>query len=410
MLEVKNLDIAYGQHQALSKVSIQIQKGEIVVILGANGAGKSSLIRTISGMCEGQVDGEIAYNGQSLLGLNADQIVNLGIALVPEGRAIFGDMTVEENLKLGAYPKRARERQTANLERVFSLFPKLQERKKQVSRTMSGGEQQMVAVGRAMMSDPAILMLDEPSLGLSPLLSKELFQSLGQIGKAGLGVLIVEQNAKLSLKLADRGYLIENGVVVGADTASNLMSDPAVQAAYLGKRKSSENGLKKAQTVFATEVATTTANHAPPAQGLLFIQPAGVNSAWFEPEPILHEPLVDLVERASNVSKTQTSLTSKIVHKNLPSHPTGLAADTASSTTGVHAFQSQIDSLLADMEQTAQRTRTAKPENNHQHKRALVGLDAEDYQNLPHIPVYKKNRIKIYTRNQAGRLVKSKEV
>ncbi|MCH1474111.1 MAG: ABC transporter ATP-binding protein, partial [Alphaproteobacteria bacterium] len=234
MLEVKNLSVSYGKHRALDDISVQITKGEVVVILGANGAGKSSLLRAIAGLSEGHCDGDISFAGQTLLGQSPDEIVTGGIALVPEGRAIFGDLNVEENLRLGAYNERARVNEQANLDRVLTLFPKLRERRKQISRTMSGGEQQMVAVGRALMSDPTILMLDEPSLGLSPLLSKELFQALGRIRETGLGVLVVEQNAKLSLAIADRGYLIENGRIVGSNDAASLASDPAVQAAYLG--------------------------------------------------------------------------------------------------------------------------------------------------------------------------------
>ena len=236
MLKVDNLSVAYGQHRALDNVSVQIAKGEVVVILGANGAGKSSLLRTIAGLSKGHCEGDISFDGGSLMGVSPDDIVTGGIALVPEGRAIFGDLNVEENLRLGAYNERARANEAANLDRVLTLFPKLRDRRKQITRTMSGGEQQMVAIGRALMSDPSILMLDEPSLGLSPLLSKELFQALGSIRETGLGVLVVEQNAKLSLAIADRGYLIENGHIVGADDAASLAADPAVQAAYLGGR------------------------------------------------------------------------------------------------------------------------------------------------------------------------------
>jgi len=234
MLSVKNLAISYGQHQAVRDLTIQTDIGEVVVILGANGAGKSSLLRSIAGLCKGHVQGDISFQGQSLLEMSPDEIVTAGIALVPEGRAIFGDLSVEENLRLGAFNERARDKQAANLDQVLTLFPKLRERRRQIARTMSGGEQQMVAIGRALMSDPSILMLDEPSLGLSPLLSRELFQALGKIRETGIGVLVVEQNAKLSLSIADRGYLIENGQMVGQNDAASLASDPAVQAAYLG--------------------------------------------------------------------------------------------------------------------------------------------------------------------------------
>ena len=234
MLEIRDLSVSYGQHQALNDATLHVDTGEIVVILGANGAGKSTLLKALSGINEGSVTGDITLSGQSLAGLTSDQIVEEGVALVPEGRGIFGDLTVEENLKLGAYPNRAKGDEQSNLERVYDLFPKLIERRRQVARTMSGGEQQMVAIGRAMMSSPRILTLDEPSLGLSPLLCKELFQNLRAVRDLGIGVLMVEQNAKQSLAIADRGYLLENTRIVHTDTAEALIHDPAVQAAYLG--------------------------------------------------------------------------------------------------------------------------------------------------------------------------------
>ena len=234
MLEVRDLTVSYGKHRALEGAAIHVKPGKIVVILGANGAGKSTLLKALSGICEGQVRGSVILDGQSIGGLSADRIVEEGIALVPEGRGIFGDLTVEENLKLGAFPQRAKGDEAANFDRVYALFPKLTERRKQVARTMSGGEQQMVAIGRAMMSSPQILMLDEPSLGLSPLLCKELFQNLKTVRALGIGILMVEQNARQSLAIADRGYLLENTRIVHEDSAEALMHDPAVQAAYLG--------------------------------------------------------------------------------------------------------------------------------------------------------------------------------
>ena len=268
MLDVKNLSVVYGKHQALTDISISVDTGELVVILGANGAGKSSLLRALAGLCEGEMSGQVSLDSKLIFDLNADEIVQLGIALVPEGRAIFGDLSVEENLKLGAYAERARSKQQENLALVFQLFPKLQERRKQVARTMSGGEQQMVAIGRALMSAPSILMLDEPSLGLSPLLSKELFQVLSRIRESGIGVLMVEQNAKLSLSVADRGYLIEVGNLVGEDTAENLSRDPAVQAAYLG------SGSKTTTPKPAIGIARTAASN---SLAHRYIQPAGLD-------------------------------------------------------------------------------------------------------------------------------------
>lgn len=234
MLELNNVTVRYGQHRALEKASVNVAKGEIVVILGANGAGKSTLLKAASGICEGVVEGDIRLDGTNLADLAPNKIVDAGLALVPEGRGVFPDLSVRENLTLGAYSRRARDEEKSTLERVYTLFPKLQERGGQIVGTMSGGEQQMVAIGRAMMSNPTVLTLDEPSLGLSPLLSKELFQNLARVRELGIGVLMVEQNAKQSLAIADRGYLIENAQVVYEDSAKNLMSDPAVQAAYLG--------------------------------------------------------------------------------------------------------------------------------------------------------------------------------
>jgi len=234
MLEVKGLSATYGKHRALDGASLHVAPGEIAVILGTNGAGKSTLLKSIAGICEGRVSGTVTMSGEPLLGLPPHKVVERGVALVPEGRGIFGDLSVRDNLMLGANPERAREDYAQVYDRLISLFPKLEERANQIARTMSGGEQQMVAIGRAMMSNPVILMLDEPSLGLSPLLSKELFQNLKAVREAGLGILLVEQNARLSLGIADRGYLLENGEILREDRAEVLRNDPAVQAAYLG--------------------------------------------------------------------------------------------------------------------------------------------------------------------------------
>ena len=234
MLEVHDLSLAYGKHQALRGVSLQVAKGELVVMLGANGAGKSSLLKAIGAMVRPQDGARVLLAGQELTRLPAHQVVEAGLALVPEGRGVFGDLTVRENLQLGAQPKRARALEAQSLARVLDLFPKLAQRMPQTVRTMSGGEQQMVAVGRALMSAPDILLLDEPSLGLSPLMCKELFAALARIRTLGVGVLLVEQNARQSLAIADRGYLLETGLIVGQGTAAELQASPAVRQAYLG--------------------------------------------------------------------------------------------------------------------------------------------------------------------------------
>ncbi len=234
MLEIRALSVNYGLHRVLDDVSLDVAPGEIVVILGANGAGKTTLLKTVGGIVEPRAGGEISIEGTKLIGRPRHQIVEAGIALVPEGRGIFAALTVTENLALGAFARRAREREADNLETVLTLFPRLAERGRQTVRTLSGGEQQMVAIGRALMSAPRYLLLDEPSLGLSPLLCTELFRSLGRIRETGVGVLLVEQNARRSLDIADRGYLIENGRIVGAGTADALKTDDSVQRAYLG--------------------------------------------------------------------------------------------------------------------------------------------------------------------------------
>jgi branched-chain amino acid transport system ATP-binding protein len=235
MLEARNVSVFYGRHQALQDVSATISQGEIVVMLGANGAGKSTFLRAVAGQTR-KVDGaSVLMDGAEITNRQPYEIVETGIALVPEDRGIFADLTVQENLILGAHPARARAGEVDNLERVLGLFPKLKQRPKQVVRTMSGGERQMVAIGRAMMSAPTILLLDEPSLGLAPLLCSELFRTLARIKDTGVGIFLVEQNAKQSLAIADRGYLLDNGHIVGADSAAALAKDEKVKAAYLGE-------------------------------------------------------------------------------------------------------------------------------------------------------------------------------
>lgn len=234
MIEVTGVSAFYGKHRALDGVALTVARGEVVVILGANGAGKTTLLKVIGGLVPAAPGARITMAGRELTGTPPHEIVEAGVALVPEGRGIFGEMTVRENLLLGAYPPRARAKEAVNLEMVLGLFPRLSERLRQTVRTMSGGEQQMVAIGRALMSAPDILLLDEPSLGLSPIMCQELFQVLARIRDAGLGILLVEQNAKQSLKIADRGYLIEIGRIVGSGTGAALKQDPAVQRAYLG--------------------------------------------------------------------------------------------------------------------------------------------------------------------------------
>ena len=234
MLEIRDLSLHYGQHLALDRVSVSVGKGGAVVILGANGAGKSSLLKSAAGLVRPDPGTGIRFAGTEIVNRPAHLVLESGIALVPEGRGVFGDLTVEENLALGAYAKRARAHAAASRDLVYALFPKLADRSRQFVNTMSGGEQQMVAIGRALMSKPDLLMLDEPSLGLAPVVVGELFAALGRVRESGLALLVVEQNVKMSLSIADRGYLMEAGRIVGENTATALANDDAVKRAFLG--------------------------------------------------------------------------------------------------------------------------------------------------------------------------------
>lgn len=234
MLSVNGLSVRYGKHLALSDVSFDVGERECVVILGANGAGKSSLLRAIMSTVAAEAGSTVSFGQHVITNMPCHEIVELGIACVPEGRGVFPELTVGDNLLLGANPKRARDGEADRLQSVYELFPKLKERRHQTVATMSGGEQQMVAIARAIMSNPQLLLLDEPSLGLAPIIAKELFATLEKIYKMGLSVLVVEQNVRLSLSIASRGYLLEAGRITGTDTAHNLMNDKAVQEAFLG--------------------------------------------------------------------------------------------------------------------------------------------------------------------------------
>jgi branched-chain amino acid transport system ATP-binding protein len=234
MLEVRAASAGYGKHRALFRVDLTLGRGELVALLGANGAGKSTLLKVLSGLVDGDAATRITLDGRPLHTLPAHERVEAGLALVPEGRGIFGELTVRENLQLGAYARRARARQARNFDRVLALFPRLHERLAQPVRTMSGGEQQMVAIGRALMAAPRVLLLDEPSLGLSPLLCVELFKAIERVRDGEVGILLVEQNAQRSLAIAERAYLLENGRIAGEGTAQALTADPAIQRAYLG--------------------------------------------------------------------------------------------------------------------------------------------------------------------------------
>lgn len=388
MLEVRGLSVAYGQHRALEDANLRVDRGEIVVILGANGAGKSTLLKAVSGICEGAVEGSIVLDGHELVGQSPDRIVEEGVALVPEGRGIFGDLTVEENLTLGAFSERARDNEAANLARVYSLFPKLTERRRQVARTMSGGEQQMVAIGRAMMSNPQILTLDEPSLGLSPLLCKELFQNLKAVRDLGIGILLVEQNARQSLAIADRGYLLENAHIVHQDSAGALMHDPAVQAAYLGAGgAAAPHTYDDVEDEVPAEVpvaATTPFQVRPPS------------TVTQSADTVLGTSISDLVASASasSVAATQARQT----------------AETSRPMNGAgHA--DRLQAAISEIERAAERARTARSE-----RREYVRLPDRDPPKATTVPdapkpadappvtieVYRAPRVEVYRRRPGG--------
>jgi branched-chain amino acid transport system ATP-binding protein len=233
MLEVRGLDAAYGELRALESVSVRIEPGEIVALVGSNGAGKTTLLRVIAGLTRPRA-GRVLWRDEDLGGLPPHTVVERGVAMVPEGRRLFGHMTVEENLELGAFARRAREDRGASLARVYEIFPHLRERRRQRAGALSGGEQQMVAIGRALMSRPALLMLDEPSLGLAPRIVEAMLEVLRAIHGAGVAVFLVEQNVHAALGLADRGYVLEHGRVVGEGSGRALLADPGVRRAYLG--------------------------------------------------------------------------------------------------------------------------------------------------------------------------------
>ena len=234
MLEIEHLNTYYGHIHALMDVSITVEKGEIVTMIGANGAGKSTMLKTTSGLLRPRT-GSIRLEGEELTRLAPHTIVTKGVVQVPEGRRIFGQLTVMENLDMGAFTSRDGGRKRKNLDRVFDLFPRLKERSKQVAGTLSGGEQQMLAMGRALMTDPRVLLLDEPSMGLAPVLVESIFDTISRLNKAGTTILLVEQYARMALQVAGRGYVLQSGQVVLSDSAENLASNETVRQAYLGE-------------------------------------------------------------------------------------------------------------------------------------------------------------------------------
>ena len=236
MLKIENLHVAYGGIQALRGISLEVPDGKIVTLIGANGAGKSTTLRTITGLVKA-ASGSIQWNGEELLGKSIDKIVTSGIAMSPEGRRVFPDMTVLENLKIGAYLRKDKEGVAKDLQWVYDLVPRLKEREWLLAGTLSGGEQQMLAVGRALMSRPKLLLLDEPSLGLAPLVVQDIFSIIREINRQGVTVLLIEQNANMALKIADLAYVLETGNITMSGTGAELLADEKVKEAYLGKRR-----------------------------------------------------------------------------------------------------------------------------------------------------------------------------
>lgn len=245
MLKVRNLEAGYGKLKVLRRVSLHVSPGEIVALIGANGAGKTTLLHTIAGLMEAR-SGEVLFKGEDFLKLPPERRVLRGCSLVPEGRQVFATMTVKENLQLGAYVRYRRGEKdlvARELEHVYSLFPKLKEREGQLAGTLSGGEQQMVAMGRSLMAGPSLIMMDEPSIGLAPLIVKDIFAIIKRLKAEGNTVLLVEQNAKASLAIADRGYVIETGRIILEGEARDLLSNKEVQRAYLGRDVDSETSV-----------------------------------------------------------------------------------------------------------------------------------------------------------------------
>jgi branched-chain amino acid transport system ATP-binding protein len=234
MLTIKDLEVYYGVIQAIKGISFEVNEGEVIALIGANGAGKTTILHTITGLISPK-NGSIDFEGNNLTKIPAHNIVSLGMAHVPEGRRIFSELTVLENLKMGAYTRKDKKEIEATLEKIYTRFPRLKERKNQVAGTLSGGEQQMLAMGRALMSHPRIILMDEPSMGLSPIFVSEIFDIIREISESGTTVLLVEQNAKKALSIADRAYVLETGKIVLSGDAKELMNDDSVKKAYLGE-------------------------------------------------------------------------------------------------------------------------------------------------------------------------------
>ncbi len=234
MLEIKDIEVYYGMIQAIKGISFEVNEGEVIALIGANGAGKTTILHTITGLLSPSA-GSVIFEGKDITKVPAHKIVSLGMAHVPEGRRVFADLTVYENLKMGAYTRKDKNEIEQTLEHVYKRFPRLEERKNQLAGTLSGGEQQMLAMGRALMSHPKIIVMDEPSMGLSPILVNQIFDIIEEVSKGGTTVLLVEQNAKKALSIADRAYVLETGNIVLEGNAKEMISDDSIRKAYLGE-------------------------------------------------------------------------------------------------------------------------------------------------------------------------------
>jgi len=234
MLQIKGLKVSYGGIQAVKGVDLEVREGELVTLIGANGAGKTTTMKAITGI-KGWAGGDITYRGQSIKGVPTYELLKRGLAMVPEGRGIFSRMSILENMQMGAYLRTDADEVQKDIERMFGFFPRLKERAPQLAGTLSGGEQQMLAMARAIISRPKLLLLDEPSMGLSPIMVEKIFEVVREISKEGLTVLLVEQNARLALKAAKRGYVMDSGLVIMSGDAKDMLDDPKVRAAYLGE-------------------------------------------------------------------------------------------------------------------------------------------------------------------------------
>ena len=320
MLRLENVSVAYGKHEALHGVTIDVPAARTTVILGANGAGKTTLLKAIAGLVQPKPGSRILFEDRPIENEPPHRIVSAGIALVPEGRRLFGDMTVIDNLKLGSYPERARADEVRQLERQLTTFPRLAERRNQLAKTMSGGEQQMLAIARALMSEPKILLLDEPSLGLSPRLIKELFATLRTITKGGQAVVLVEQNAHQSLQLADIVYVLENGRIHSSGTADDMKKDAGIARAYLG--------LKAEPDKAAAAPLPQTA--APPMAAGGFVNPFARNIAPAR-DDMRHSPEgdADLTQRGQTMGGFYNPYARAVSYDFAPKKPEAPATDAA---------------------------------------------------------------------------------